>query len=85
MGRRSWGTSIATAGVLLLGLSSTGATFAAEPVYTIANYPIEATADNAVAAKERALADGRQAALRSLLKRIVPAAAYARLERVKSA
>ena len=57
----------------------------ASSVYTIGNYPIEATAGNAVAAKERALTDGRQAALRSLLKRIVPVTAYSRLKGVKAA
>ena len=31
---------------------------ASDKVYTVANYPVEASAENAVAAKERALADG---------------------------
>jgi hypothetical protein len=44
--------------------------------FTVANYPVEARADNAVAAKERALLEGQQAALRSLLKRLVPVSAY---------
>jgi hypothetical protein len=51
-----------------------------EKVYTIANYPIDATAENAVTAKERAMADGQQAAFRSLLKRLVPVTAYGRLK-----
>lgn len=70
---------------LLLGPTGNIAPLAAQPVYTIANFPVEATAGNAVAAKERALADGRQAALRSLLKRIVPATAYDRLKGAKAA
>ncbi|MFN3869269.1 MAG: DUF2066 domain-containing protein [Hyphomicrobiaceae bacterium] len=49
-------------------------------VYTIANYPVEATAANAVAAKEQAIAEGRKAAFRSLLKRIVPVTSYPRLK-----
>ncbi len=47
-----------------------------DAVFTVANYPVEARADNAVAAKDRALADGQQAAFRSLLKRLVPVTAY---------
>ncbi len=85
MGRRLWDASAAVAAVLVLGPVTVVAPLAAEPVFTIANYPVEATADNAVAAKERALADGRQAALRSLLKRIVPASAYSRLASAKAA
>ena len=51
----------------LAGLVVSLPALAAEKVYTIANYPIEATAENAVKAKEKALADGQQAAFRSLL------------------
>jgi Uncharacterized protein conserved in bacteria (DUF2066) len=50
--------------------------------YTVGNYPVEAKAANAVAAKEQALADGQQAAFRSLLKRLVPVTAYKQLTRV---
>lgn len=53
-------------------------------VFTIANYPVEATASNAVEAKEKAIAEGQQAAFRSLLKRIVPVTAYNRLEQAKT-
>jgi len=49
---------------------------AAGSVYTIAKYPIEATADDAVAAKKLAMADGQAGAFRSLLKRLVPVSAY---------
>ena len=56
---------------------------AAEAVFTVANYPVEARADNAVAAKTKALADGQQAAFRSLLKRLVPVTAYQRLRRLR--
>lgn len=49
-------------------------------VFTVANFPVEATAANAVAAKDRAIAEGQRAAWRSLLKRLVPVTAYARLK-----
>jgi len=57
---------------------------AADSVYTVGNYPIQAQADNAVAAKEKALAEGQQAAFRSLLKRLIPVTAYARGKRLDS-
>lgn len=53
-----------------------------DDVYTVGNYPVDAQAGNAVAAKEKALADGQQAAFRSLLKRIVPVTDYERLKRL---
>lgn len=55
----------------------------ADRAFTVANYPVEAVAENAVAAKEKALASGQEAAFRSLLKRIVPVTAYRQLERLK--
>lgn len=55
-----------------------------DSAYTIANYPVDGKAANAVAAKSQALADGQQAALRSLLKRIVPVTAYKQLARVSN-
>lgn len=53
-------------------------------VYTIANYPVDATAGDAVTAKDRALSDGQQAAFRALLKRIVPVTAYSRLNKLRA-
>lgn len=53
-----------------------------EKAFKIANFPIEARADNAVAAKKVAIAEGQTAALRSLLKRIVPVSAYGRLRQM---
>lgn len=55
----------------------------AEPVFTVAKYPVEATGTNAVAAKRDAIAQGRQSAFRSLLKRLVPAASYGQIEHLK--
>lgn len=54
-----------------------------DKVFTVANYPVDATAKNAVEAKDKAIADGQQAAFRSLLKRIVPVTAYNRLDKLK--
>lgn len=55
----------------------------ADAAFTVGNYPVDATDTNAVTAKERALADGQEAAFRSLLKRIVPVTAYKQLSRLK--
>ena len=57
---------------------------AAESVFTVGNYPVEARADNAVAAKDRALNEGQQAAFRSLLRRLVPVTAFARLKQLST-
>src|SRR5688572_4862645 len=80
-GRRSRRLAIALAFTLAAGGAQRAA--AAEAVFTVANYPVEARADNAAAAKDRALADGQQAALRSLLKRLVQVTAYARIKRLR--
>jgi hypothetical protein len=63
-------------------LGAGAAVAAGGDAYTIANYPVDATAANAVAAKDQALAEGQQSAFRSLLKRIVPVTAYKQLTRV---
>lgn len=65
-------------------LAAATPTFAADTVFTMGNYPVEATAANAVAAKDKAIADGQQAAFRSLLKRIVPVTAYKQISRIPS-
>lgn len=54
-----------------------------DKAYTVGNYPVDATANDAVAAKEKALADGQQAALKSLFKRLVPVTAYPRLAKLR--
>lgn len=58
---------------------------AASKVFTVGNYPVEARAGDAVAAKTKAIAEGQKAAFRSLLKRIVPVTAYARLKKIANA
>jgi Uncharacterized protein conserved in bacteria (DUF2066) len=79
-GRRGRWLVLAAALTLTAGAADRAA--AAETVFTVGNYPVEARADNAAAAKDRALADGQQAAFRSLLKRLVPVTAYARIKRL---
>src|SRR6185295_11960085 len=81
---RSLGTAV-RALLAALGLATgSHAVAAAAPdaVFTVGNYPVEARADNAVAAKTKAMADGQQAAFRSLLKRLVPVTAYQRLRQL---
>jgi hypothetical protein len=69
---------------LMFGVLTAGAqTTLPDAAFTVGNYPVEARAENAVAAKDRALADGQQAAFRSLLKRLVPVTAYQRLKRLE--
>ena len=89
--RRGAGPGVAGAGravqllavALALAAAAEAPAMAGDEVFTVANYPVEARADNAVAAKDRALADGQQAALRSLLKRLVPVTAYQRLRQLR--
>ncbi len=52
--------------------------------FTVANYPVDAQAKNAVVAKKMAIEAGQQSAFRSMLKRIVPVSVYSRLGRVKA-
>lgn len=65
-----------------LGVAGSAIAASNDEVYTVGNYPVDAQAGNAVAAKEKALADGQQAAFRSLLKRLVPVTDYDRLKRL---
>jgi uncharacterized protein DUF2066 len=71
-------------GLLLCAASAESQAASTDAVFTVGNYPVEARADNAVTAKDRALADGQQAALRSLLKRLVPVTAYARIRKLST-
>jgi len=61
-----------------------GTAVADDEVFTIGNYPVDAQDANAVAAKRKAMADGQEAAFRSLLKRLVPVTDYERLKRLSS-
>ena len=72
-------------GLLLASLpGAVPAGAASSKVFTVANYPVAATAKDAVAAKEKAHADGQQAAFGALLKRLVPVTAYNRIDHLKS-
>ena len=75
-------TAVAGA-ILALTLAAATGAGAAEPVFTVAKYPVEASGANAVAAKRQAIDQGRRAAFRSLLKRLVPASAYGQIEHLK--
>jgi hypothetical protein len=69
--------------VTIVATASAALAAAADKPYTVGNYPVDATANDAVAAKEKALADGQQAALKSLFKRLVPVTAYPRLAKLR--
>ena len=82
----AWGRGVSAglrSAILAVLLAGAGGGGAAQDVFTVANYPVEGRADNAVAAKDRALVEGQQAAFRSLLKRLVSVTAYARIARLK--
>ncbi|HEU4379466.1 MAG TPA: DUF2066 domain-containing protein [Hyphomicrobiaceae bacterium] len=81
--RRAHGAALRLAAALI-GLGWLATAEAADTVFIVAKYPVEARADNAVAAKTQALADGQQAAFRSLLKRLVPVTAYPSIRRLAS-
>ncbi|MDP1907059.1 MAG: DUF2066 domain-containing protein, partial [Hyphomicrobium sp.] len=72
------------AGAAVLALPAIGVAAPNDEVFTVGNYPVDAQAGNAVAAKQKAMADGQQAAFRSLLKRIVPVSDYDRLKRLSA-
>lgn len=77
--------TLAASGLLIALLASLAhAAPASDKAFTVGNYPVQARAKDAVAAKDQALAEGQQAAFRSLLKRIVPVTAYSRLTRLSS-
>lgn len=80
-------SGIAIAAALLVTGSGPGFAQSAprnpDAVFTVARYPVEADADNAVAAKEKALAEGYQGAFQSLLRRVVPVTAYGRIKTLK--
>ena len=88
-GRSTMGRGVALGACLTLAipvaipLAIPCARAAEDAPFTVGNYPVEARAENAVSAKSKALADGQQAALRSLLKRLVPVTAHQRLRALR--
>src|SRR5262245_31209764 len=83
-GTGRWRPSLPFAAVAAAVALIAGPAAAVEKVYTVGNYPVEASAENAVKAKEKALADGQQAAFRSLLKRLIPVLSYPRAKALAS-
>jgi len=72
---------------LLVAKALAGATAALaqdDRVFTVGNYPVSAQAQDAVTAKDRAIAEGQRAAFRSLLKRLTPVTSYKALPALKS-
>lgn len=68
------------AGFLMVAMPGVVRAAPEDKIFTIGNYPVEAQASDAVAAKAKAIAEGRAAALRSLVKRLVPVSSYGRLK-----
>jgi hypothetical protein len=74
---------LAVVGSLILSpLAIAGARAAGPDVFTVAGVPVDATAANAVAAREAARLDGERRAIRILLERLTLAADQGRLPRV---
>jgi hypothetical protein len=67
----------------LSALSPVSAAPGKDVVFTVANYPVEATAKDAVTAKDQAQAEGQNAAFKALLKRLVPVTSYNRVQRMQ--
>ena len=75
-----WAAAAVAGGLLVAGRVSAAP---GDAVFTVGNYPVEARAGDAVTAKSRAIAEGQKAALRSLIKRLVPVTAYARIRKLQ--
>src|SRR5262249_1678749 len=76
--------AVAAVALTMAILFAAGAAVASDKVYTVANYPVEAAAADAVAAKRKALAGGQQAAFRSRLKRRRPVTAQSKAKQFAS-
>lgn len=75
-------TTLAAVAWLLAGAGAV-ATAPNDSIFTVGNYPVEARAGDAVTAKTRAIGEGQKSALRSLIKRLVPVTAYARVRKLQ--
>lgn len=71
------------AAVSILSCLAAGHAAANDKVFTVANYPVEATAKTAIDAKRKAITDGQQQAFRSLLKRLIPVTEYGSLSKLQ--
>lgn len=76
--------SVAVLLALMISAVATAAHAQDDRVFTVGNYPVDARAQDAVAAKEKAIADGQQAAFRSLLKRLTPVTGYKALASLRT-
>lgn len=81
--RRLWLRVAGAVVALVLSAGTVGAAGGPDTAFTVGKYPVDAVAADAVTAKDKALADGQQAALRSLFKRLVPVTHYPRLKRMQ--
>ena len=70
--------------VTAFSLQPAPSALAKDAVFSIQNFPIEAEAGNAVAAKRRAVAQGQRDAFASLLRRLVPVTSYKRLGAIQA-
>ena len=71
-------TALALVG-MLVGLGNAAAQAKGTPIYTVAKVAVEAEAKDAVEAKQIAINEGQQAALRTLMKRLTHASVHQRL------
>lgn len=74
---------LALAGLLLPICLHSAAAQPASRAYIVAKYPVDATADDAVAAKTRAIAEGKKAAFHSLLRRLVPVMSLKHIRKIE--
>lgn len=76
-------SNVLSAGAVLLFLGLSTPVRADGDPYVIANYPVDAVADNAAQAQQQALSNGRRAALRSLFKRLIPVSSWSSLPKLR--
>ncbi|HEX6112972.1 MAG TPA: DUF2066 domain-containing protein [Geminicoccaceae bacterium] len=77
--------ALALAGLIAWWPTSMARAQAASDVFQVSGIPVDATAADAVAAREQALLEGQIAGLRRLLRRLAPAAEHDRLPAVGAA
>jgi hypothetical protein len=81
LGRRAVALAVACAALAAPG-APRAQTAQVEEAFTVRNVAVDATAENAAAARERALAEGQREAYRRLIARLVPADRHAALPRL---
>lgn len=75
-----WGLFVIAGALVITGLAWAAAPASAKPgpVFTVGRVSVNATADDAVQAKDKAIAQGQERALRLLLKRLTPFSSHNR-------